>query len=202
MPRPARGRGGAGRDSPRPPSFTTFRDKRELYDTVLAGVFGWAGSAATDCSRGASTSAGSRIEDVVDAWVGYVAGAADGRPAAAVGSRRWLARTNRRRGRYERRRFCPRSPTPSVRGAPRALPPHRSDPFHLGTIVGATVFFVTATPRLVRSAVRSLSPEQLGRPSRRTAGHLQAAAGTAGSPPRRPVGPDRAPGEQSMLTRG
>ena len=165
-----------------------FRDKRELYDTVLAGVFDGLLSRYRT-ALAAPVPLRQRIEDVVDAWVGYVAE----RPTvarlllweAADGSRERIAVAA---GRAE---AVLSALTDAIREGQRQGLFHPIDPIHfILTIVGATVFFVTATPRLVPEwPFDPLSPEQLAAHRAELLGISRRLLGTAGSPPRRSARP-------------
>ena len=176
-----------------------FRDKRELYDEVLAGVF----DELLDRYQGALTAPvplRQRIEDVVDAWVGYVAE----RPTvarlllweAADGSRERIAVAA---GRAE---AVLSTLTDAIREGQAQGLFHPIDPIHfIFTIVGATVFFVTATPRLVPEwPFDPLSPAQLAAHRAELLGISRRLLGTAGLPPRRTT--DRASSERTPVTRG
>lgn len=137
-----------------------FRDKRELYDVVLSEMF----ADLLDRYQTVLQKPGPlpvRIEAIVDAWVAYVAErpavarlllweAADGSPdrvfaaaghgAAVISALRTAIEEGQRRGLF-----------------------HPIDPVHfIFTIVGATVFFVAAMPRMVPDwPFDPLRPEQL-----------------------------------------
>jgi TetR/AcrR family transcriptional regulator len=126
-----------------------FRDKGELYDAVLAGVFGGLFERTRE-TLGAPGPLATRIESAVAAWVDY------------VGARPSLARLLLREvanGAPERRRVLARHTQPffaltrKVMGESRGDPLAQSppiDPVHFAsTIAGATVFLVAAMPALV-----------------------------------------------------
>jgi TetR/AcrR family transcriptional regulator len=158
-----------------------FSDKRDLYDTVLAGIF----EDLLDRYQavlGASVSLRQRIEAVVDAWVGYVGErptvarlllweAADGsRERTAVAAGRGSAVIATLVG--------------AIQEGQRQGLFHPIDPIHfIVAIVGATVFFVTATPRLVPEwPFDPLSPEQLAAHRTELLGISRRLLGTAGAP--------------------
>lgn len=137
-----------------------FRDKRELYDAVMSDMLGELLDRYQSI-LGESAPLPQRIEAIIDAWVGYVAErpavarlllwevadgsqdrvfAAAGRGAAVLSALTNAIQEGQRQGLF-----------------------HPIDPVHfIFTIVGATVFFVAATPRLVPEwPFNPLSPEQL-----------------------------------------
>jgi TetR/AcrR family transcriptional regulator len=136
-----------------------FRDKRELYDAVLEGVFGGFRerlAAVLDTDRPWQQ----RIEAAIAAWVDY------------VGARPSLARLLLR----EVASASPGAPPPlvahlgpffelieRVTAQLRGQPAPPIDPVHLAsTIAGATVFFVAAMPALIPGlGFDPLRPDQL-----------------------------------------
>jgi len=163
-----------------------FRDKRALYDAVLAGIFGELLDRYQTVLR-APAPLPQRIEAIVDAWVGFIAErpivarlflweAADGSPertadAAGRGAAVIAALTN------------------AIEEGQRQGVFHPIDPIHfIVTIVGATVFFVTATSRLVPQwPFDPLSPEQMAAHRAELLGISRRLLGTGGAPPRRPA---------------
>ncbi len=137
-----------------------FRDKRELYDAVLDSVFGDA-TRRYDAVLATTAPLPTRVEAVVETWVKFVAE----RPSVA----RILLR--------ETAEFIPaensavaRHAAPAIAAVARAIREgqraglfHRIDPVHfIMTVVGGTVFFVSATPALSPAGpFNPLSPEQL-----------------------------------------
>ncbi|MBI3786421.1 MAG: TetR family transcriptional regulator [Deltaproteobacteria bacterium] len=137
-----------------------FRDKRELYDVVLSDILGELLDRYQTVLREPAPLP-QRIEAIVDAWVGYVAErpavarlllweAADGSPdrvfaAAGRGAAVISALTS------------------AIREGQRQGSLQPIDPIHfIFTIVGATVFFVAAMPRMVPDwPFDPLSPQQL-----------------------------------------
>lgn len=126
-----------------------FRDKRALYDAVLASVFGGLFERTRE-ALGTPGPLATRIESAVSAWVDYVGA----RPSLARLLLREVAdgSPDRRRGmaRHTRPFFAlSRKVMAESRGDPLAQSPP-VDPVHLAsTIAGATVFFVAAMPALV-----------------------------------------------------
>jgi TetR/AcrR family transcriptional regulator len=136
-----------------------FRDKRELYDAVLEGVFGdfRARLAAVLDAPGPLLA---RVEAAIAAWVDYVgarpslarlllrevAGAGDGAPPPLVAHLGPFFELIERVA----------AERPGLRAAP-------IDPVHLAsTIAGATVFFVAAMPALIPGlGFDPLRPDQL-----------------------------------------
>jgi TetR/AcrR family transcriptional regulator len=137
-----------------------FRDKRELYDVVLSDILGELLDRYQTVLREPAPLP-QRIEAIVDAWVGYVAErpavarlllweAADGSQdrvftaaghgAAVVSALTGAIQEGQRQGLF-----------------------HPIDPVHfIFTIIGATVFFVAAMPRMVPDwPFDPLSPAQL-----------------------------------------
>lgn len=158
-----------------------FRDKRELYDTVLAGIF----EELLDRYQtvlNAPASLRQRIEAIVDAWVDYVGE----RPTvarlllweAADGSRE---RTAAAAGRGS---AVIAALVSAIHEGQRQGLFHPIDPIHfIVAIVGATVFFVTATPRLVPEwPFDPLSPEQLAAHRAELVSISRRLLGTAGTP--------------------
>ena len=160
-----------------------FRDKRDLYDTVLAGIFEeLLDRYRTVLGAPASLRLRQRIEAIVDAWVGYIwerptvarlllweaadgsqerTSVAAGRGAAVIAALVSAIHEGQRQGLF-----------------------HPIDPIHfIVTIIGATVFFVTATPRLVPEwPFDPLSPEQLAAHRAELLGISRRLLGTAGTP--------------------
>lgn len=137
-----------------------FRGKRELYDAVMSEMLGELLDRYQAVLREPAPLP-QRVEAIINAWVGYVAE----RPAvarlllweAADGSRdRFLAAAGRGAAVLA-------ALTNAIREGQRQGLFHAIDPVHfIFTIVGATVFFVAATPRLVPEwPFNPLSPEQL-----------------------------------------
>jgi len=137
-----------------------FRDKRALYEAVLADIFG-ALLERYRLALGAPVPLPRRIEAVVEAWVDYVAErptvarlllweTAEGSPARAAVSARHADQVIA-------------AITDAVREGQRQGLFRPIDPVHLiFTIVGATVFFVTAAARMVPDLVFDpFSPAQL-----------------------------------------
>jgi TetR/AcrR family transcriptional regulator len=168
-----------------------FRDKRELYDAVLSDIFG----ELLDRYRTALTAPAplpDRIEAVVDAWVGYVAErptvarlllweAADGsRERVAVAAGHAAAVLS--------------ALTAAIEQGQREGVFHPIDPIHfILTIVGATVFFVAGTPRIVPDwPFDPLNPEQLQAHHNELLGISRRLLGTGGVPPTRAAKPARA----------
>jgi len=122
-----------------------FRDKRELYDAVLATLFGdllaryhAVLTTSHDISR--------RVEMVVDSWVTY----ASERPTLARVLLRESAEPSP--SRVAARHIAPlvAAVSDAIREGQRQGIFAPVDPVHfIFTVVGATVFFVAATPQLV-----------------------------------------------------
>lgn len=137
-----------------------FRDKRELYDAVLSDIFGELLD-RYQAALAAPAPLPERIEAVVDAWIGYVSE----RPAvarlllweAADGSRERVAVAA---GHAE---AVLTTLSAAIEQGQREGLFHPIDPIHfILTIVGATVFFVAGTPRIVPNwPFDPLSTEQL-----------------------------------------
>lgn len=137
-----------------------FREKRDLYDAVLSDIFGELLDRYQAALR-APIPLPERIEAVVHAWVDYVAE----RPTVAR-----LLLWEAADGSKER---AAEAATPgasvlaalgnAIREGQRDGVFHPIDPIHfIFTIVGATVFFVAATPRIVPDwPFDPISPEQL-----------------------------------------
>jgi len=137
-----------------------FRDKRELYDAVLSDIFG----ELLDRYQTALTAPvplPARIEAVVDAWIGYVAE----RPTVAR-----LLLWESADGSHERVTTAAAHAEAVLSALSSAIEQGQRegvfnpiDPIHfIFTIVGATVFFVAAIPRIVQNlSFDPLSPEQL-----------------------------------------
>ena len=161
-----------------------FRDKRELYDAVLASVLGGF-RARLEAALVAEGSLRERIEGAVSAWVDYVAE----RPSLA----RLLLR--------EVADGSPGRPPPLLahtgpfftlvrrvvresRGDPLAAA--AIDPIHIAsTIAGATVFFVAAMPTLLPgSGFDPLHPNQIESHRREV---LEITRRLLGVPTRRPA---------------
>jgi TetR/AcrR family transcriptional regulator len=125
--------------------FYYFRDKRDLYDTVLTGIF----AALLDRYQGvlaAPTSPPQRIEAIVDAWVGFVGE----RPTTAQ-LLLWEAadRSERTSAAVGPGAAVVAALVSAIREGQAQGCFHPIDPIHfIVTIIGATVFFVTATTRL------------------------------------------------------
>jgi len=163
-----------------------FRDKRDLYDAVLGDIFGEL-LRRYRAALSAPIPLPERIEAVVDAWVGYVAErptvarmllweAADGsRERVSVAARHGEAVLS--------------ALTDAICQGQREGLFHPIDPIHfIFTIVGATVFFVAATPRIVPDwPFDPTSPEQLAAHHEELLGICRRLLGTAGAPatPRR-----------------
>ncbi len=141
-----------------------FRDKRELYDAVLAGVFGDFSKRAERAMLGPGSLA-QRIEAAVTAWVQYVGE----RPALV----RLLLREVADASPQRRSALLPHlrpffELAERVQRALRASDLDVSapvDPVHFASaIAGTTVFFVAAMPALVPDLnFDPLSPRQLER---------------------------------------
>ncbi len=141
-----------------------FRDKRELYNAVLAGVFGDFSERAERAVLG-SGSLAQRIEAAVTVWVQYVGE----RPALVRLLLREVADATPQR----RSELLPHL-RPFLELAERVRKELRAsdldvpapvDPVHFASaIAGATVFFVAAMPALVPDLkLDPLSPHQLER---------------------------------------
>ncbi|HVN85259.1 MAG TPA: TetR/AcrR family transcriptional regulator [Candidatus Binatia bacterium] len=158
-----------------------FRDKRELYDAVLSDIFG----ELLDRYQVVLTKSEplpQRIEAIVDTWVGYVAErpavarlllweAADGsqdRVLAAAGNGAAVISTLTR----------------AIQEGQRHGLFHPIDPIHfIFTIVGATVFFVAAMPRMVPSwPFDPLNPRQLAAHRAQLLGISRRLLGTSTTP--------------------
>ncbi len=139
-----------------------FKDKRELYDAVLASVFGGLRDRIA-AALASQAPLPERIEAAVGAWVDYVGirpsiarivlrEAADATPERSTALLRHTAPYAEliRREIFERADFR----------ETKLLP---IDPVHLASAVaGATVFFVAAMPALVPDLeIDPLSPQQL-----------------------------------------
>jgi TetR/AcrR family transcriptional regulator len=136
-----------------------FRDKRELYDAVLQRVFGdLAQQYAAVVAAGASPEA--RIEGVIRTWVRYVGA----RPAAARILLREAAAAPAQQAQIAQH-LAPAVTivVQAIRGGQQAGVFHQLDPIHfIFAIVGATIFFVSATPTFVPEwPFDPLSQEQL-----------------------------------------
>lgn len=163
-----------------------FRDKRELYDVVLSEILGELLDRYQAVLREPAPLP-QRIEDIVDAWVAYVAE----RPAvarlllweAADGSRdRVFAAAGRGAAVVS-------ALTGAIREGQRQGLFHPVDPVHfIFTIVGATVFFVAAMPRMVPDwPFDPLSPDQLAAHREQLLGIARRLLGTGGErTPRQP----------------
>ena len=161
-----------------------FRDKRELYDAVLADIFGELLD-RYQASLKTATPLPQRIEAIVDAWVGYVAE----RPAVAR-LLLWEAADG-----SQDRAFSAaghgvaviNTLTSAIQEGQRQGLFHPIDPIHfIVTIVGATVFFVAATPRLVPNwPFNPLSRQQLAAHREQLLGISRRLLGTRGSPAQR-----------------
>lgn len=137
-----------------------FQDKRELYDAVLSDIFGELLD-RYETALAARTPLPERIEAVIDAWVGYVAE----RPSVAR-----LMLWEAANGSQKRVAIAAAHGTAVIATLENAIGQgqregifHPIDPIHfIFTIVGATVFLVAATPRIVADLpFDPLSPEQL-----------------------------------------
>jgi AcrR family transcriptional regulator len=136
-----------------------FRDKRDLYDAVLQSVFG-------DLAHqyGAAVAAGgspeARIEGVIRTWVRYVGA----RPSVARILLREAAAAPAQQAQIAQH-LAPAVTivTQAIREGQETGVFHRLDPVHfIFAIVGATIFFVSATPRFVPGwPFDPLSQEQL-----------------------------------------
>jgi len=138
-----------------------YRDKREIYDAMLARVLGDL-RARLEAALASEAPLAARIEAAVSAWVAFVGRrpalarillreAADATPER---SRAFLAHTAPFRA-LVRRHIFERDDFRSARLAP-------VDPVHVASIVvGATVFLVAAMPSLVPD--QRLSPPSLER---------------------------------------
>jgi len=121
-----------------------FRDKRELYEAVLASLFGDLLARYNAVLTTKNTTA-RRVELVVDSWVSY----ASERPAVA----RVLLRESAEPSPSQ---VAARHIAPLVAAVSNAIREGQQegvfasvDPVHfIFTVVGATVFFVSATPQL------------------------------------------------------
>ncbi len=160
-----------------------FRDKRDLYDAVLSDLFGELLS-RYQTALSAPSPLPERIEAVVDAWVGYVAE----RPTvarlllweAADGSRE---RTSTAAGRGA---AVLSALSDAIHAGQRDGLFHPIDPIHfIFTIVGATVFFVAATPRIVQDwPFDPVSPQQLAAHRAQLLGICRRLLGTGDTGPR------------------
>lgn len=137
-----------------------FRDKRDLYDAVLAQVFGGLleRTQAALLGRGRL---GDRIEAAVGAWVDYVGE----RPSLARLLLREVADTTPERAAAMRPHTQPFVLLAEhvVAGSRGEALPRAVDPAHVAsTIAGATVFFVAALPSLLPDpGFDPVSPAQL-----------------------------------------
>ena len=161
-----------------------FRDKRELYDAVMSDMLGELLDRYQAVLREPAPLP-QRIEAIVDAWVGYVAerpavarlflweaadgsqdriSAAAGRGAAVISALTNAIQEGQRQGLF-----------------------HPIDPIHfIFTIVGATVFFVAATPRMVPEwPFNPLSPQQLAAHRTQLLGISRRLLGTGTAAPHR-----------------
>ncbi len=164
-----------------------FRDKRELYDAVLSDIFGELLNRYR-VVLGTPAPLPQRIEAIVDTWVGYVAErpavarlllweAADGsqdRVFAAAGHGAAVISTL----------------TGAIQEGQRQGLFHPIDPIHfIFTVVGATVFFVAATPRMVPDwPFNPLSPQQLAAHRTQLLGISRRLLGTGAAAPQPATG--------------
>ncbi len=136
-----------------------FKDKRELYEGVLRSVFGdLAQQYDAVVAEGGSPEA--RIEGVVRTWVQYVGA----RPSVARILLREAAAAPAQQARIaEHLAPAVAIVAQAVRAGQQTGVFHRVDPIHfIFAIVGATIFFVSATPTFVPEwAFDPLSQEQL-----------------------------------------
>ncbi len=164
-----------------------FKDKKELYHAVLAGVFGGL-LAKIEAALARPDPLPVRIEAGVGAWVDYVGA----RPSiarlllrevadAAPGHQPALLEHTRPFFDLVRKQVFERD---GDRGEAARLAP--IDPVHLAsTIAGATVFFVAAMPALVpQLALDPLSPEHLAAHREEVLRIVRRLLGTSG--PRQP----------------
>ena len=137
-----------------------FRDKRELYEAVLGDVFGDLAQ-RYQAVIGASESFPARMEAVIKAWVSFVGE----RPSIARILLREAAEASGAR-RAEAARYV----APAIEAVTNLIREGQGqqlfrpiDPIHfIFAVVGATIFFVAATPALVPDwPFDPLSPEQL-----------------------------------------
>ena len=139
-----------------------YRDKRELYDAVLADVFTGLYERIEAALSGSGPRA-ERIEAGVSAWVDYVGA----RPTFARLLLREVADATTDRREALLRLTAPFADLVRTQVYDRRTPEdprlNEIDPVHMASaIAGATVFFVAATPTLVPElAIDPLSPEQL-----------------------------------------
>ncbi len=170
-----------------------FKDKQDLYDAVLASVFGGFRAEVEAALEGPGDLA-RRIEAAVTAWVDY------------VGERPSLARILLREtadGATERTPALLRQIAPFVELVERFRAETRNDPLalarpidpaHLASaIAGATVFFVAAMPTLVPGlGYDPLDSAQLSDHRREVLRITQRLLGTSGAPsPTEPEGTPR-----------
>jgi TetR/AcrR family transcriptional regulator len=144
----------------RPSIVYHFRDKRELYETVLSGLFGsLLGRIQRVLASGKPLE--NRIEDVVSAWVRFVGE----RPAAARILLREAADAS-----SERSPVVAQYVEPIIHGIHNAIREGQRqgiflpiDPFHFTlAVAGATIFFVAGKPTLAPAwPFNPLEPEQL-----------------------------------------
>lgn len=121
-----------------------FRDKRELYDAVLASLFGEL-LARYDAVLKTRYGISKRIEMILDSWVGY---ASERPPVARILLREAAEPTP---SRVAARHIAPlvAAVSDAIREGQRQGVFAAVDPVHfIFTVVGATVFFVSATPQL------------------------------------------------------
>lgn len=137
-----------------------FRDKRALYDEVLDNVFGDA-ARRYEAVLATAVPLPERVEAVIETWVNFVAE----RPSVARILLRETAEFVPAEGRAVAQHAAPAiaAVARAIREGQHAGLFHEIDPVHfIITVVGATVFFVSATPALVPEwPFNPLSPEQL-----------------------------------------
>lgn len=137
-----------------------FRDKRELYDAVLHGVFGNLAQ-RYESVLATATPLRERIEAVIDTWVAFVGE----RPSVARIILREVAEPAPAQRLGVARHVAPAiaAVAQAVRDGQRAGLFEAIDPIHfIFAVVGATIFFITATPALAPDwPFDPLSPEQL-----------------------------------------
>ena len=139
-----------------------FRDKRELYDAVLASLLGALHARVASALR-AGGGLGPRIERAVSAWVDFVGE----RPALArIVLREAAGATAERPPAVLRHLVSFHALGREVLAATRDDPLARSapiDPVHFASaIAGATIFFVAAMPVLApETGIDPLAPAQL-----------------------------------------
>ncbi len=169
-----------------------FRDKRELYDAVLQRLFGDLAERYETVTATAAPSR-ERIEAVIRTWVNYVAE----RPAVA----RILLREAADVAPAQRREVA-RHAAPAIAAVARVIREGQQaglfngiDPIHfIFEVVGATVFFASATPALAPEwNYDPLSPEQLDTLRQETLAIARRLLGIDGTPHANALRPESQP---------